>query len=227
MQPLPPKKLVAEQLLEESSVFVHVDPRSEEVIVPTGFEQGPQLVLQFGYNLALPIPDLEIDEFGIRGTLSFRQTPFFCDLPWSAIFALVDEEGRGLVWPESMPPELVMEMARESGLAPAAVLEPEEDETESSAPHLSLCQPEPSEKESGDAESSTGGSERALSEPAGKPRRPKLSSVPAAAVAQAVAEPEYVDDEPPAAEDSEGSTDDDDEKSRGKKPRPNHLRLIK
>jgi hypothetical protein len=102
----PPKKDVALALLEESSMFIHLDPRRPDVLVPKGFMGQPQLVLQVGLNMAIPIPDLHIDEVGISCTLSFNRAPFWCRIPWSAIYALVGEDGRGGVWAEDVPPEI-------------------------------------------------------------------------------------------------------------------------
>jgi Stringent starvation protein B len=102
----PPKKEVALALLEESSMFIHLDPRRPDVLVPKGFMGQPQLVLQVGLNMAIPIPDLKIDEGGISCTLSFNRSPFWCRIPWSAIYALVGEDGRGGVWTDDVPPEV-------------------------------------------------------------------------------------------------------------------------
>jgi len=87
-------------------MFIHLDPRRAEVLVPKGFMGQPQLVLQVGLNMAIPIPDLKIDEGGISCTLSFNRAPFWCRIPWSAIYALVGEDGRGGVWAEDVPPEI-------------------------------------------------------------------------------------------------------------------------
>src|SRR5215472_3079618 len=99
-QPLPPKKEVALALLETSSVFVHLDPRRPLVVVPPSFKKQPQLVLQVGMNMPVPIPDLRLDDEGMSCTLSFKGTPFFCVVPWPSVFAMVDEDARGMVWPD-------------------------------------------------------------------------------------------------------------------------------
>ncbi len=105
--PLPPKKEVALHLLEASeSVFVHLDPRQNGVLVPKWFTNQPQLVLQIGLNMPLPIPDLRVEDTGISCTLSFNRSPFWCRLPWSAVFALVGQDRRGMVWPDDVPPEI-------------------------------------------------------------------------------------------------------------------------
>ncbi|MEO8178500.1 MAG: ClpXP protease specificity-enhancing factor SspB [Deltaproteobacteria bacterium] len=107
MPPLPPKKAVALDLLERTSVFVHLDPRRPGVIVPLVFAKQPNLVLQLGLNMAISIPDLEVGDSGLSCTLSFNRRPHFCRLPWSAIYALIGQEGGGMVWPEDVPPEVV------------------------------------------------------------------------------------------------------------------------
>ncbi|APR83545.1 Stringent starvation protein B [Minicystis rosea] len=105
----PPKKEVALALLEESSMFIHLDPRRAAVVVPRSFLKQPQLVLQVGLNMAIPIPDLRVEDDGISCTLSFNRTPFWCKIPWTAIYALVGEDGRGGVWPDDVPPEIQLQ----------------------------------------------------------------------------------------------------------------------
>ena len=48
---LPPKKDVMLALLERSSVFIHLDPRHEEVRVPAWFKKQPQLVLPQSFQV--------------------------------------------------------------------------------------------------------------------------------------------------------------------------------
>jgi stringent starvation protein B len=103
---LPPKKDVALALLEQASMYIHLDPRADTVQVPAWFKKQPQLVLQVGLNMAVPIPDLHVDEQGLSCTLSFNRAPFFCMIPWRAVFALVGEKGQAMVWAEDVPAEV-------------------------------------------------------------------------------------------------------------------------
>src|SRR5262245_9925980 len=64
--PPPSKKEQLNKLLERGSVFVHLDPRREGVVVPAWLTKKPQLVLQLGLNFPIPIRDLEIDEVAVR-----------------------------------------------------------------------------------------------------------------------------------------------------------------
>jgi stringent starvation protein B len=112
-QPLPPKKEVALALLERTSVFVHLDPRVEAVVVPAGFKKQAQLVLQVGLNMPVPIRDLHLDDEGMTCTLSFNRTPFFCVVPWTSVYAVVGcDDGRGMIWPDDVPPEIAQAQAR-------------------------------------------------------------------------------------------------------------------
>src|SRR5690348_4332339 len=114
MTNLPDKEYVAQHLLRKGYLFIHLDPRKEGVVVPPWLRHQAQLVLQVGLDTPIPIPDLRVDANGIFGTLSFSRTPFACNVPWSAIFALVGDEGRGMVWDEDMPTEIKLEVEAEN-----------------------------------------------------------------------------------------------------------------
>ncbi|MSP23739.1 MAG: hypothetical protein EXR75_00960 [Myxococcales bacterium] len=113
---LPPKREIALSLLDGPSVFVHLDPRRDGVVVPKALKNQPQLVLQVGFNMAIAIPDLDAGVNGIACTLSFSRTPIWCFLPWTAIYGLVGEDGRGMIWPDDVPAEI--EAMRDGGKAP-------------------------------------------------------------------------------------------------------------
>ena len=109
-QLLPPKKEVALALLERSNVDVYLDPRARGVVVPPQFRKEPRLILKIGLNMPVPIPDLRLDEESMSCTLSFNRSPFYCVVPWSSVFAMVGEDGRGMVWPDDVPQELAVKM---------------------------------------------------------------------------------------------------------------------
>ena len=93
-------------LTPTSSVFIHLDPRREGVVVPPQFRKSPALVLEIGLNMRVPIPDLDVGNDGIGCTLSFGGRPFWCWLPWHSIFAVVTGEKRGMLWQSDVPPEV-------------------------------------------------------------------------------------------------------------------------
>ncbi len=110
---LPPKKDVAIALLEKSSVYVHLDPRHEGVRVPPWLKQRVPLVLQVGLNMAVRIPDLEVGDEALSCTLSFQRRPYFCFIPWSAVYAIVGEDQRGMVWPDDVPTEVAAQAQKQ------------------------------------------------------------------------------------------------------------------
>jgi hypothetical protein len=111
-RPLPRKKDVVLTLLEGPSVFLHLDPRRDGVVVPKWLAKQPQLVLQVGLNMSVPIPDLRVDDEGVTCTLSFNRAPFWCKLPWPAIYAAIGEDRRGMVWPDDVPSEVATQMQK-------------------------------------------------------------------------------------------------------------------
>lgn len=64
--------------------------------------------------MPVPIPDLRVDDEGVFGTLSFKGQPFTCSVPWNAVFALVGDDAKGMVWPSEMPSEIAAEVEREN-----------------------------------------------------------------------------------------------------------------
>lgn len=114
---LPPKKDVLIAFLAESSVFIHLDPRRDGVLVPKWFQKQPDLVLQIGLNMPIAIMDLDVGDTGVSCTLSFSRSPFWCHIPWHAIFALrAEKDHRGMVWPDDVPPD--SQLLRASPAAP-------------------------------------------------------------------------------------------------------------
>lgn len=103
---LPEKKVVLLDLLEKAWVYVALDPRKEGVLLPDQLRKQPRLTLQYGYNMPMPIADLQIDDEGIRATLSFSRSPFATFIPWSAVFAIYDDDRRGLLWEENLPKDI-------------------------------------------------------------------------------------------------------------------------
>ncbi|MGK4001021.1 ClpXP protease specificity-enhancing factor SspB [Sorangium sp. So ce1036] len=234
-RPLPPKKDVALALLErEPSVFIHLDPRRPGVSVPKWFTGQPQLILQVGLNMAIPIPDLRVDDEGISCTLSFNRVPFWCRLPWHAIWALVSEDQRGMVWPEDIPADFPGPKQQRPGasspqkpakrprprlaaVAPSGDDEPSAEAARARTPGARRPEGEP------DAEAGARGAGEAPARDASAPVRP-LSPVPAPALAPVRSGDEVEDDE-------SGSSGEPGPQRRGsgkpKRELPPYLRVIK
>lgn len=237
MQELPPKKDVALFLLQRSSVFIHLDPRSEDVIVPAGFKREPRLVLQIGHNMAVPIPDLAIEEDGWSGTLSFRRVPFRCVVPWTSVFAMVGQDGQGMVWPDDVPPELAQpqrpaepKVALAPAPAPAPASSPDLEEAEADAKPAAKAKAKRARKK-GEKEATIGPAPSPTPVPAPAPAAaPALAAAPAGPASSGDAPDAAASDadaggESPAAKPAQPGAP-----GKGGKPKrelPPYLRVIK
>lgn len=76
---------VAEKLLSEGLTMVHVVREREGVELPDVCNT-PVVHLNFSYRFGLS--DFEVDERGIRASLSFGGVPRWCDLPWEAVVGI-------------------------------------------------------------------------------------------------------------------------------------------
>jgi stringent starvation protein B len=102
----PSKHEVFLALLRESWTSLHLDARRPGVIVPPHLKSEPHLVLQYGHDLPIPIPDLEVDEHGVRATLSFSKHPQRTVVPWSAVYVVTCDDGRGVLYHEDVPEDV-------------------------------------------------------------------------------------------------------------------------
>ncbi|MBW2732268.1 MAG: hypothetical protein JRH20_07720 [Deltaproteobacteria bacterium] len=93
------KQVVIRTLLQqEDFLLVVVDPSCAQVRLPDFLvEAGQPVGLNIGFEMAVPIPDLTLDDEGIQGTLSFSRTPFFSFIPWDAVLQVSASEEH-LVW---------------------------------------------------------------------------------------------------------------------------------
>jgi stringent starvation protein B len=95
----------------EGWVSVHLDARRSGVKVPDEFTRNGHLVLQYGRDMPVAIPDLAVDDDGIRATLSFSRTPHSTFVPWSAVYIVACTDGRGILYYEDVPEDVPV-MAR-------------------------------------------------------------------------------------------------------------------
>jgi hypothetical protein len=81
------KQQIVSQLLGELDyVLLVVDPRCPGVALPAEVVAcGQPVGLHIGFRVAIPIPDLQLTDHGITGTLSFNRAPFHCALPWASV----------------------------------------------------------------------------------------------------------------------------------------------
>lgn len=110
----PPKRETMVAHLEKSdSVYVKFDARRDGVVLPAHLKRDAAVVLQYGLNMRIPIPDLDIGADGIGATLSFNRNPVWTFIPWSAVFAIVSENG-AMLWENDLPRDLELDEGRAS-----------------------------------------------------------------------------------------------------------------
>ncbi len=99
-------------LLREGWTSLHLDARRPGVIVPAHLRGEAHLVLQYGHDLPISIPDLEVDDYGVRATLSFSRLPQLTVVPWSAVYVVACDDGRGVLYQEDVPEDVSIVAAR-------------------------------------------------------------------------------------------------------------------
>ncbi len=102
----PSKQQAFLALLKEGWTSLHLDARRSDVLVPESFRREAHLILQYGHDLPIPIPDLEIDQDGVRATLSFSRAAHATFIPWSAVYAVTGDDGRGVLFAEDVPSDV-------------------------------------------------------------------------------------------------------------------------
>lgn len=101
----PPSKLdLVRSRPADRRLFVHVDARSQGVDVPAIGSTQPLL-----FEIGPGINELILDDVGMTGALPINGQMAQCRIPWSAVFAIIAENDRGLLWPESAPPDFTIE----------------------------------------------------------------------------------------------------------------------
>lgn len=121
----PEKLRMFARLAERGMVMVTLDARPAALArVPVKFQSELQLNLNFSHRFGLP--DFGYDDDGLRASLSFGGTPFFCDIPWTAVYGMTSHvDGERLLWPDSFPQELVNLLPAQARAAPP--LDPKPD----------------------------------------------------------------------------------------------------
>lgn len=124
------KDTVVLKLLTEGDTMLCLDARHVGVRVPTQHATNPALRLILNLNFPHPI---EVTPEGISASLAFGGRRFPCYIPMDALWAAFEPQtGEGMMWPESMPEEVRIDLlARQqqdspSETKPAAPLKPRE-----------------------------------------------------------------------------------------------------
>lgn len=102
----PEKKSRLLESLDKGMTMVHVDARRPGVLVPAHLKGELHLMLNVSYRF--DPPDLTVNDWGVRQTLTFQGKRFNVAVPWSALYAVSSHVSREFwMFPEDMPPELL------------------------------------------------------------------------------------------------------------------------
>ena len=74
------------EVLDKGTAMVHLDARSPGVTVPPALKKEAHLRLNLSYNFSPP--DLSLNDWGVRCTLSFSGHRFKVSIPWPALFGI-------------------------------------------------------------------------------------------------------------------------------------------
>ena len=144
--------------------------------MPQPLRGEPHLVLQYGHDLPIPIPDLEIDEYGVRATLSFSRAAHRTVVPWSAVYVVACDDGRGVLYSEDVPPDVTVIAARATSDAAPADMQLEDAELESDEMGM-MPAPRPTLLRSVPADAATAPAQIEMPLAARRRRRPQLRLV--------------------------------------------------
>jgi len=105
--------------LEQGMTQIHLDARRPGVLVPKRFQGDHHLVLNLSFRF--DPPDLTVNEWGVRETLSFGGERFTIGVPWTALYAIASHASHDFfMFPDDMPEELLQgAIDRQRGSAPS------------------------------------------------------------------------------------------------------------
>ncbi|MGQ4810394.1 hypothetical protein NKDENANG_03854 [Candidatus Entotheonellaceae bacterium PAL068K] len=105
------KEAVVLKLLEEGDTLLCLDARGQGVRVPPEHAHNPDLHLILNLNFPRPI---DVTAEGISATLSFAGRRFLCYVPMQALWGAFNPQTmQGMMWPDSMPPEVLANLAKQ------------------------------------------------------------------------------------------------------------------
>jgi stringent starvation protein B len=99
-----------DEFMKGDHIMVHIDAKNQSVKVPESLKDNPSLTLKLSYHFQ---GEITRDEKGIYAYLKFDGNYSECILPWDKIWGITASDGQNKVWPEDMPKELLVSMAKQ------------------------------------------------------------------------------------------------------------------
>lgn len=101
------KALLFSRFLDQGYVKIALDARKEGVLVPLEFRSDFNLTLEFSSHYFCN--DLSFNDQALSARMLFASGSFGVLIPWSAVYALSDEdEASTTCWTDAIPPELLV-----------------------------------------------------------------------------------------------------------------------
>lgn len=104
-----------ERLMKLGTVLVHINSRNCLSVIPDHLVGRDQVVFQIGHDMPVPIRDLQLNERGFSGTLSFSGVGSWVYVVWEDVYAVVsDNRVDSKIWFDSLPPRLARSLRGEA-----------------------------------------------------------------------------------------------------------------
>lgn len=159
------KRELLETLLERGMVMVTLDARRPGVDVPAQYQEDPRLRLNLSYRFGLP---LDVNDWGVRATLTFGGVPHDCKIPWSALYRIYSHPTKDqFLFPADVPEDLIHATLAQREEAPAPPQPPGRGR-----PRFAVV-----EGQAGVSASERTGERGPDEPPSGPPRRPHLRRI--------------------------------------------------
>ncbi len=95
------KPVVFRLFIVDSKVLVRIVTTTPGLILPEALKAQPVQALNFSHKFG--VADFSYDDLGVRATLGFGGVNVFCDVPWAAVFGIVNHKtNEAVMWPNSM-----------------------------------------------------------------------------------------------------------------------------
>jgi hypothetical protein len=107
-----PKHQVFNLFMLSGLTRVYINTQKMDVKLPIELKQIPTVILELGYDMAKPIPDLTVSDFCFEATLSFNSGLFTCVVPWDCVIAITTVDGLGVYYEQSVEQIKVEEKAQ-------------------------------------------------------------------------------------------------------------------
>ena len=135
------KRKKFEELMEQEFVLVHLDARKEGVSVPDNLADNASLTLKLSHAFQ---GETSVEDDSVKSYLKFDGQYYECVLPWDAVWGFTASDNQQAIWPEDLPKEVMLQIAKQQFKALGSKLFGSKDEEESEGtPAVLAAQDEP------------------------------------------------------------------------------------